>query len=369
MAPQIHNISEDNGYLKFTLQNINVSLANAIRRIIISEIPTYVFRTSPYAENKCTIDINTTRLNNELLKQRLSCIPIHIKENDFPYKDYVVEADVQNNTDTIIYVTTKDFRIKNTKTDTYLSDTDVRKIFPPDDLTGDFIDFARLRPKLSDKIGGEQLKFSCKLDIGTSKQDSMFNIVSTCAYANTPDDKKIALRWNKIEKDMRKQKHSKEDIEYHKKDWMILESQRIYTPNSFDFVIESIGIYDNLSIVKMACKKMVEKLETFRNILQSEGDVISQSEDTMDHSYDIMLNNEDYTLGKVIEYFLYSEYFEKQEVLTFCGFRKPHPHINNSFIRIALKKEPEGKNTIITYLNDCIEKAVYDFEMVHKELS
>ena len=72
--------------LKFTLSDINVSLANAIRRTILSDIPTVIFKTFPYEKNQATIYINTSRLNNEILKQRLGCIPIHIKDDDFPYQ-------------------------------------------------------------------------------------------------------------------------------------------------------------------------------------------------------------------------------------------------------------------------------------------
>ena len=90
-----------------------MSIANALRRIIVSDIPTFVFRTYPYNENKAEIRHNTTRLHNEIIKQRLSCIPIHIQDMGFPYKDYVIELDVKNETDNIVYVTTRDFKIKN----------------------------------------------------------------------------------------------------------------------------------------------------------------------------------------------------------------------------------------------------------------
>ena len=40
MNPSLTNISEeDNNILKFTLSGLNVSLANAVRRTILSDIP------------------------------------------------------------------------------------------------------------------------------------------------------------------------------------------------------------------------------------------------------------------------------------------------------------------------------------------
>jgi len=96
--------------LTFTLENCDVSVANALRRIIVSDINQYVFRTFPHSENRAEFSANTTRLHNEILKQRLGCVPIHhlhtIDGFANEYKNYVVEVDVKNETDTIRYVTT-----------------------------------------------------------------------------------------------------------------------------------------------------------------------------------------------------------------------------------------------------------------------
>ena len=112
MNPQIELIETVDDSFGFTLSGINVSLANAVRRTILSDIPLVVFRTTPNEQNKCTILANTSRLNNEVIKQRLSCIPIHIRDtSDFPLKNFIMEVNVENNTDTVMYVTTEDFTI------------------------------------------------------------------------------------------------------------------------------------------------------------------------------------------------------------------------------------------------------------------
>ena len=114
MEPSLENKSEKNGILTFTLKNINVSLANALRRIIIAGIPTIVIRTMPHEKNDVEIEVNTTRLNNEILKQRISCIPIHIGDH-IPLeelKEYEVLIDQNNESDTIQLMTTKDFQNK-----------------------------------------------------------------------------------------------------------------------------------------------------------------------------------------------------------------------------------------------------------------
>ena len=112
--PAISNLSEEDETLRFTISNINVSLANSIRRIILAEIPTLVFRTTPYKENKSTIYSNTSRLNNELIKQRLSCIPIHISDTDFPYQDYMVE-NMEYRLGDVFFATTRAIRLVQSK--------------------------------------------------------------------------------------------------------------------------------------------------------------------------------------------------------------------------------------------------------------
>ena len=62
---------EENGILTVIIDGINVSYINAIRRTILSDIPTLVFNCFPHDKNDADIHINTSRLNNEILKQRL----------------------------------------------------------------------------------------------------------------------------------------------------------------------------------------------------------------------------------------------------------------------------------------------------------
>ena len=93
MNPHIENKSNKDDMMSFTLSGVNVSIANALRRTILSDIQTVVFKTSPYEECKANIITNTSRLNNEILKQRLSCIPIHIPN----YEEINLKMQIHNN--------------------------------------------------------------------------------------------------------------------------------------------------------------------------------------------------------------------------------------------------------------------------------
>ena len=372
MDPRISNLIEENGALKFTLTECNMSIANALRRIIISEIPTFVFRTYPYSENKAEIRHNTTRLHNEIIKQRLSCIPIHIQDMSFPYKDYVIELDVKNDTDNIMYVTTRDFKIKNIVTERYSSESEVRQIFPPCPITHDYIEFARLQPKLSENIDGERLALRCALDIGTAEQDGAFNVISTCAYECTPDVEKANRAWAEKEKALKKEGMSEEGmseegIDFQKKNWFLLEAKRFYVENSYDFIIESVGVFENMEILAKACDIMIKKCETFLYELEHGNVVIVPSETTLKNGFDITLKNEDYTLGKVIEFYLYQNNFIGDKSVSFCGFRKPHPHSTDSLIRVAFHNPIEVVG-VSGYLQGATDNAIQAYKQIMSQL-
>ena len=373
MDPKITDLSQEDTYLQFKLSGVNVSIANAIRRIILSEIPTVVFRTTPYEKNLVDIEINTSRMNNELIKQRLSCIPIHITDINFNIKDYIVEMDVINDSESIIYATTDDFKIKNIQNDKYLTKSDVNKIFPANSFTKDFIEIVRLRPKISDIVGGEQIKLTAEFDIGTAKEDSAFNVASTCSYGASLDNLLINKEWNIKSKELKAEGNTKDFIESYKKDWLLLDAKRLIEKDSFIFKIESVGPFSNMSIVYKAAFVMINKIEKFSNDIQSNEEMVKESNNTIQYCFDITLIDEDYTLGKVLEYILYENYYiidktkvkddESNNYLTFCGFSKPHPHINESILRIAFVT-PKEKSDIISILIDVANKATSIFNNI-----
>jgi DNA-directed RNA polymerase subunit L len=368
MNPVVSNINEsDAPFLKFRISEIDASLANAIRRIMLSEIPVIVFRTAPHNKNRATYEINTSRMNNELIGQRLSCIPIYISDLDFPIENYQMEVDKKNNSDQIDYVTTRDFKIKDLNSGKYLGDSELNSIFPPNPLTGDYIDLMRLRPRISDEIEGEHLKLKCKFDIGTAKEDGAFNVVATCAYSATQDPIKARDAWAIKAAEMKKAGALKEAIDFAEKDWNLLDAKRYFVANSYDFLVESVGPMTNMDIVYKACIVMIKKLLDFKALMQTQEDLIKVSESTIENSIDITIPKEGYTLGKVIEYILNTKHFNK--TLTYCGFRKPHPHIDLCIIRLAFKEPITDMGKIVIYLIDAADDAVAIYKKISESFA
>jgi len=361
--PRVEVLSKLNeNVFKFTLSGINFSFANALRRIILSEVPIVVFRVSPNDKNKCNIITNTCGMHNEIVKHRLSCIPIHIKDvNEFPIKNYIMELNVKNNTDTTMYVTTKDFIIKDIVSGKQISQEKIQEIFPANDITGDYIDFVRLNPKPAETIQSKCIHLTCEFDIGTAKEDGAYNVVSTCSYGNTID---IVEQEKQLQQLKQKWKDEGKDVDFEEKNWKLLEGKRIYIKNSFDFIIETIGIYTNHELLVIACKIMIEKLENFVSIIEKNEIEINVSDNTMSNCYDIILENEDHTLGNVIEYLFLKKYYETK-VLTYCGFKMLHPHDNYGIIRVAYK-DVVDKSYVIGNLKECVTQAIDIFDKIKK---
>ena len=369
MNPQVElNSRHNDEMLLFTLSGVNVSLANAIRRTILSDIPLVVFRTTPYEQNKANIIANTSRLNNEILKQRLSCIPIHIKDVDgFPLKNYQLEVNVENITDTMMYVTTENFVINDLVTGKPIDQAKNREIFPADDYTGYFIDFVRLRPKISEELPGEKIHLTCELSIGTAKEDGMFNSVSTCSYGYTVDSVVQEATLEKLRQKWKDEGKNADEVNFEAKNWKLLDGMRITKQDSFDFIIQSVGIFDNIELVQKACEILIDKLQYQDSLIEKDELVIEKSQNTMANSYDIILENEDYTIGKVLEYLLYTKFYEPK-ILTFCGFKKMHPHDSQSIIRVAYR-DPIDISTIKGNLKECIEAATQIFTKVRRDFA
>jgi DNA-directed RNA polymerase subunit L len=277
----------------------------------------------------------------------------------------MLEVKVQNNTDTTIYVTTKDFTIKDLVSGKQLPDDKVKEIFPANDLTGDYIDFVRLKAKVAEEIQGKIIHLTCGFDIGYAKEDGAYNVVSTCSYGNTIDTVTQEAKLQQLKQNWKDEGKKENEIQFESENWKLLEGKRIYLKDSFDFIIETIGVYTNAELLSVACKIMLEKLATLDSIIDKDELEIKPSDNTMKNSFDIILENEDYTIGKVIEYFLLIKFYETK-MLTFCGFKMMHPHDTYSIIRVAYK-EPVEFSTVKGHLKECIANAVDVYNKMKKE--
>ena len=355
-AVTISNYKEDeNGNLTFTLSNIDVCFANALRRTIMTDIPMFVFKTSPQSMDKSTVYKNTSHLHNELIKQRLSCIPIHLDDLNTSMENLTLEIKEVNKTDTTMLVTSEHFKVKNKTTNVYMNEEYVRALFPPfiapTNGVNYYIELVRLKPELSPELPGEELYMTCDFSIGSARQNSSFNATGTCGYGFTPDRDIMAVKLEQQKQEWKDEGKNEEQVKREARNWELLEGLRNVVKNSFDFTLNSVGVYTNNNLLIMACELLMDKLKTFQNVLDSEGVSIAESQSTMDNCYDVILSGEGHTLGNILNYVLYSTYYNSEtKILSYVGFVKMHPHDNDSIIRIAFidsaSKEPAVKDIL-----------------------
>ncbi len=363
--PEITNISENNGILSFDAK-CNVSVINGLRRTLTNDVSTICLKTEPFNDKNSDLEStiiyeNTTSFTNEILKQRLGCIPVHLKTPD-NIDNLIVEVDKENTGNSIEYVTTEDFTIKDKTTNRYLSKEQVKKIFPPSKVTGDYILFARLKPGISKSIPGEKLSLACRLFESRASVSGQYNVCSTAAYNNMIDEVKQTEAWAKIEDSLNNQGVLKKTIDEKKKNWYLLEGKRYFLKNQYQFRVETIGVFTNEELVKKACLVLNVKFHKLSEKITNDEIVYVKDSINVKNSFDIKLFGIDYSVGKNIEYMLHDRFLNKTKVLSYVGFIKRHPHDDHSIIRLVFKDEEKAnKDNIKSLLQSCIDYCIQNY--------
>ena len=164
-----------------------------------------------------------------------------------------------------------------------------------------------------------------------ASENNMYNIVGTCGYGCTVDD-------TRAEEVLKRQKQEWQKlglvVEREATNWELLEKKRIIVPNSFDFIIGTLGPIPNGLIMVVACGRLKRR---FEEMIQTIDNDSMKSEMINDLSIDYTLENNDYTVGCVLNHLLFTNYFTKEKTLQYCGFKKIHPHDTHSIIRMMFK--------------------------------
>jgi len=365
--PVISNIrTDDHGVLHFVMKYVDISFANAIRRTLLADIPCVVFRTSPESQNRAVIFTNTSRFNNEIVKQRLGCIPVHCKELDMDLlSKFRLEINVTNNTDSILYVTTEHFKVVPKAP---LAPSDVilqsENLFP----LSTKIEFLRLRPNIVDPAQpGEQIHLMCDFDIGTANENGMYNSVYISSYGLTPDPAKLEAEMEMRKASVDWKEMTEKDQRFAETNFRLLEAEReaFARPFHYDFRVASVGVYRNSELVMKACDIMLMKLKRVKFLCEKSELLVHSVKEKcmMENCFDIVLENEDYTLGNVLEYFMHKLFFDQSKKLNFISFKKWHPHDVDSVLRVAYVKEEDDESQI---RRDVLEAASESMEIFRR---
>lgn len=375
--PTITNKKYENNCQYFTLEGIPLSFANGLRRCMISHIPVVMFSVQPEKKEKW---VNMSRFHNEFIEERLLAIPIHTKDLKTLPEKYRLEIDVNNDSDHVMYVTTDSqyFRIRHKETGAYLEDGEVKKLFPPNEKTGMYIDFLRLNAKVGN-LPVVRLALTADFAVSTGGKDSKANSAFV-GMSNTPDRLLVDEAWKTKERELILAKENgtepltKEEMETQKLDFYALDAQRYYKDNSFDFKLESVGVYTCDEICVLACNALAKLLEQWGEDLETGSVMIVPSKSTMENCWEVKIGGDCYTVGKILEWMMYVMFYlpkewggkgGKEGVLNFCAFRKSHPHDDEANLILNFT-ETADKGVVREHLNMGLAEARRIIEEIRK---
>lgn len=310
----------------FEIHGIDVSVVNAIRRIILTDIEVVGF--SGEDEPSLEVVTNTGRFHNEIILHRFGLIPLHISELDtdaFIENQYTFELHKKNTTDEMINVTTHDFTGK--KDDRTLLEKDIRTIFPVDMVSKHPILITRLRPNEELHVKGHAIKRTARFHAG-------FSPVSLCTFFYMQDPIAAAAVEGVLEKERAFQRNEHGD------------------PLAFEFSIEpKVGLSPRY-LVHKACDIINNKLQTLVNEIYTEQSAKVQVKEGDTGGINFTFKNEDDTLGNILQSYIQVNFVRQKKqapngaVVQYAGYYCPHPLDDTMVLNIRLADTKSVKDHV-----------------------
>lgn len=309
--PYLKNLTVNHDICSFDLDNtsskIKISLANAIRRIMISNIETYIINP----ENT-TIHENNSIYSNEFLKHRLSLIPIVSNISNLQYENIIISCKKINNDEVVENILVSEFIVKNTEDNSIIQNNT-------------FFKFSNIL--LAKLKTNNYISFECKLTKNNAENGgSFFSPVCGCIYTFKIDDIKV----NKITKDM-----SVKD----KNSFMLEDNERIYEKNKigapmvYKFSMEMTGFYDSKTTINLGINTLINKINNLsENFNDLEKSNTIRQRNIGDDFYYFIVDDENETLGELL-----STYIMDNKDIFYCGYVIEHPLKKNILLKIKLK--------------------------------
>jgi DNA-directed RNA polymerase subunit L len=338
--------SKDKNVSSFTISDIDLSIVNSLRRTILADIQNvaFYFDINNREPEKADIYIKTndTPLHNEFLAQRLSMIPIHVLDEEIKSwnpSEYEFSIDITNESNKSITVTSENIIVKkNGNTDEKLRE----RMFPKNAITGDYILITKLPPSANKAT---HLMATMIAKQGTAEKSACWSTISLCTYFNNIDESK-----NSKKKDEYVEKHKDTLSKEHAiARYNTLDYQRAYKrneyfePNEFIFKIEPECLLSVSTIVHNGLSILSDKIQT---LIKFDDEKISI--DKSDDVYNITINEENHTIGNLLQALLYNIHVRenKSKDISFVGYFVPHPldkrlilKIKSSFNEFQIKEE------------------------------
>lgn len=342
---------------QFRFSNTNVTIANTLRRAILTLTPSVGFRTEPYEKSDVVITTNTTPLVNEMVAHRIGMIPIKANPLEFDPSLFEFVLDKENNTKELMDVRASDFKIYMKNPENPLDaplEVPTANFFPPDPITGETVLITRLRPQWNPSAPNERISLKARASISTGAENIRWSPVSQASYEYTSDStpenvEKVFTSWLALNKKIA----DPSTLDPTRRDELLrefntMEVQRCYLknergePNDFTFHVESIGVQPIPDVVRSgiaSCEALVTKYQDLDGTLPDT--VRVQQGDSRFPSIDVIFQNESHSLGNLLETVLVERHIdgEAEPKVSYAGYKVPHPLRAEMYVRIGMREE------------------------------
>jgi DNA-directed RNA polymerase subunit L len=360
--------------IRFDVENCNSSFVNAIRRTIITDVPTVSFDTDDYNNSDLKVIKNTTSLHNEFILHRMGMIPVNIDDIETFNPDiYKFTIKKSNKSQNVIDVTTNDIEVLNLETN---EKEDSDRFFPKNEITKDYILIIKLKPNPNGE--GQELHLEGKCSKKSGSAHIRYSPVSNVLFINKRDPELFNTQFNEYIYDLQKEqgnKFSETELKALARSFEIENGERCFhtdennDPNKFEFSIESIGVLKPHRILLSSMKSLSEKIKT--TLMEIEKELsgkpsrikIKESESVM-KSFDIIIDGESHTLGHLLQSYI-NKFYKHQNI--FVGYMNPHPLQNEIFLRIKTEDLNMLREIVSNTCNILIETLFKLREEVLKE--
>lgn len=346
---------------RFTLEGVDTTVANTLRRCIMAFTKSVAFRAdlTNTASPGIVIRKNTSVVFNEMLAHRLTLLPIAVRRlAEFDPKSMEISLAVRNTSADIMHVKASDFKIIQKTAD---GDVEIESaaLFPPDPITGDTCLITTLRPATGAAV--EEIDLTAYPVIGTGEQFMGFCPVAQCSYGNTEDPDPVRqdqffFEWlAEFKKIAEPASVPPEVVAKHKVEWRTMAIQRCFKidpatgePNSFDFVIESVGVRSVKDIVAEGIQAVIDLVSPFATVdtPSAELGITTQPVDSrMTNGVDVNIAGYEHTLGNLLQSMITAIYLDTEAPdapITYVGYKVPHPLHKSVRLRLGIREGQAG---------------------------
>lgn len=372
------NIHQTKNVLTFDIKNVDVSIVNSLRRIIIAEVPTIALAFDPLSDKNpdITIHKNLSALHNEFLAHRLSLIPIHLNPDEvesFRPNEYVFRLKVKNNSSEIVSVTTRDIKIYNDEGKLY-DEAFHHRVFPADSITKNHILITKLRPNIYNPENGEEIDIEFKANKNIAKNHSRWSPVSCCTFFNQVDENAADIALEKtldeaaaaksrqltsVERTAITNKFNTLDRFRH------FEQNKYGEASAFHFKIESECGLPPSYIFRKAFNVLIDKLRTFSSKLGTQDLPVRKLHENQ-FFYELAIQGEDYTLLNVLQCCIYNhEKRDKKESskVEYIGYYQPHPLDEKMILKVKFIEDVD----IHVFMRESVEKIIQELTVIREK--